>query len=216
MSLADLFMNANHIAAGGSAGSFQPQTANNGLLLIYGLEVFGAAATRGPLANVISLAIRNFQFPMQSSAVHTISFLNADRKFASNKQLDPMSFEVTDYVDQPVAATLQNWRHAVLDPINERVGLARNYKKMGEIILLGPNGQYDRRYQLQGLWPSDFMPGGIDYQNGDAHTINMTLQVDKFYPIQSTGWGYPHLYPLGNLNFDTAFNAVLGAAEQIF
>jgi len=215
MSLAQLFMNANHIAQGGSAGSFEPQRSNQGLLIIYGLDLFGSAFTRGPIGNVLTLAIRSFPIPTREVGVIAVPYLNQDRKVAGSANVPELEVTIADYIDQPAHVTLSNWFNAVCDPFTGRVGLARDYKKTAEAILLGPNGQYDRRYVLNGVFPSRFQPGSIDYGSQEQSMMQMTLQCDTFAPVQSTGWGFAHQYPLEGISYSTALNAALGAATQV-
>lgn len=195
MPLQTLIMSADHIAAQG--GSFEPQRANNGLLFIEGLTIFGDTAPQGN--SVVTLAIESFPMPKQRNDPIELPFLNQSRKVAGQGMVDAMEVVLRDFVDQPVLTVLQNWRNSVYDPISGRLGLASTYKREAFAHLISPDGAKSRAYKLEGVWPSMVDPGDIDMNNPEKSLINMTLEVDKAYPIDighllrgtSLDWGTP-------------------------
>jgi hypothetical protein len=87
-----------------------------------------------------------------------------------------------DYVDSGVATILQKWSYSIYNPETGQMGLASAYKKSGLIKLYGPNGSFDREYQLVGCFPSAFDMGEVDMMGEDMVRITMTLTYDKFIP----------------------------------
>jgi hypothetical protein len=183
MALDTLFMSANHLA--GQDGEFEPQRQNNGLLFIEGLEVFGD--TLKPVS-VITLSIESFPIPKQRNDAIELQFLNQTRKVAGPGMVDEVELVLKDFVDRETALVMQNWRNAVYDPQSGRLGLARDYKKQGEVHLFSPNGAIERRYKLLGIWPSVVDPGDVDMTGTDKMIMNCTLIIDKFFILEGGGW----------------------------
>lgn len=199
MGLNGLFMSANHLAAGGTEGRFEPQRQNNGVLYISGLESFGEGVKDSE--DVIALSLQSFPIPKQRNEPVLLPYMNQVRKVAGRAEVDEIEVVVRDFVDTKTALILLNWRASVYDPQTGRVGFARNYKREAEVHLFGPGintgagtGQSAagkvpvRKFRLEGVWPSMLDPGDIDHEGTEKLTMNMTLQVDKLYPIASD-WG---------------------------
>lgn len=178
MGLSQLSMGAHHLA--GQGGTYEPQRNNNGLLVIYGL---GDNVSAGGPDSTTVLSLEGFKIPEQANEVLMMHYLNADRKVAGRKRLDAFDVRYKDMVDQRVAATLWAWRNLVMSPTSEAIGYAAGYKRRGEILLLGPDGGNVRRYTLEGLWPSSLNHGQIDMNGNDKLLVEMTIQIDRMYPV---------------------------------
>lgn len=171
-------MNANFIGPGGGGPSFEPQRANMAVCFFTGLP--GASGAKD---DILKLSIRNFSLPKVSNGVIEIGYLNETRKFAGKPVYENISATFVDYVDAGSAASLWAWRRLVHDPVTGKTGLAASYKKPGHMILYGPDGNFDRQYDLVGCWLDNLDPGDIDYQGEDAVSLSITLVIDKFYPV---------------------------------
>lgn len=172
-------LHANHIGAVG--GGFELQRPNNGLLFIVGLD--------GNANNVLSLSLASFSLPKENSNIVEVPFLNDKRKFAGMTTFDDLQVVINDYVDRPTAEILYRWRYLVKDPITGKMGNKASYAKTGRAVKYSPQGDLDREYTLEGIWPSAMDGGEIDMSNdSDGLKITMTLTIDKAYytPAVST------------------------------
>jgi len=174
MPLADL--TAAHIAA--QQGSFEPQRGNNALVR-FDIDPEG----------LLVFAVSTFPLPKLHNEPLELQYLNETRKFAGAHTVDDMDFTFTDYIDNPVALKLLSWYQRVFDLYNGKIGLARNYKSRGDLTLYGPNGEFDRRWELIGCWPSSFDAGDIDMSSGEPVKINMTITIDKAIPADGLDAG---------------------------
>lgn len=165
------YMGANHIGA--AAGNHEVQRSSNGLLYLSGLQSFGKD-------DVITLALSNFALPKVTNNPIEVGYLNETRKFAGRPVFDDLSVVCKDYINVPVARTLQGWRSQVYDPVSGRIGMAAQYKKTAVIKLYGPNGGFDREYTLHGCWPQGLDLGEIDMNGDDIVQITMTMTYDKY------------------------------------
>lgn len=166
-------LTAQHIG-GQSPGEFELQRTNNGRLIIVGLE--------GNIDNVITLALSSFPIPKISQGIIEVRYLNEARKFPGNVTYDDLTVVFNDYVDRDTAGILLKWRKLCYDPADGKIGRAALAKKMARIELFSPTGDLDREYELQGVWPSAFDGGEIDYAGEDGVKISLTLTYDKFIP----------------------------------
>jgi hypothetical protein len=178
-------LGANHIAA--QNGRFDPQTVNNALIHIEGLETFGLSLS-GVNENILSLAIATFSLPKVSNEVIEVGYLNSKSKFAGQAVVDSIQVEYRDYVSVGVARVLQNWRNAVHDPQTGRVGLPSNYKRSGTIELYASDSSVLRQFKLEGIFPSSFGMTDFDHDSSDQARIQIELSVDRCYPADSSGW----------------------------
>lgn len=184
-------MGANHIAA--AAGDHEPQRSNNGLLYIVGLNtaVQGSGQGTGAKDDVLTLALASFALPKVTMSPLELGYLNEKRKVAGRPTFDDLSVVFNDFVDVGIASILQKWWYLIYSPETGLMGLAAQYKKQALVKLYGPNGAFDREYELIGCWPSAFDMGEIDQLGEDNVKITMTLTYDKYIP--RTG-----LSPTGN------------------
>lgn len=171
-------LHANHIGAVG--GGFELQRPNNALLYIVNLA--------GNANNIVTLSLASFPLPKETSNVIEIPFLNEKRKFAGLVSYDDLTVIFNDYVDKETARLLHQWRNLVKDPVTGKMGNKRDYAKIARMVKYGPDGQSDREYECQGVWPSAIDGGEIDFGNdGDGLKINMTLTIDKAIYVPAVG-----------------------------
>lgn len=74
---------------------------------------------------------------------------------------------------------LIGWRRLVYDPAEGRIGLAKDYKSDGYVVMFAPDGTLKRKWKLQGVWPSKMDPGGGDMNANENNKISITLTIDK-------------------------------------
>lgn len=163
-------MSANFLAA--QEGAFEPQRQNNALLRIWGIDA----------EDVVTLSVETFPLPKTALTPIELNYMNERRKVAGPANVEDMEVTFKDFVDVNTHAALMQWYLDTYDPLTGRVGLARNYKKKGEAVMYGPNGGFDRSFELIGLWISNFDPGDIDMTGEDKKLINLTLSIDKCIP----------------------------------
>lgn len=188
-------LHANHLAQMGTNGFFEPQRANNGILVINEVPEWNAEEGR------VTLSLESFPIPKENNAQIEARYFNERRKFAGPANVEDMEIVIKDTVDRDVAKVLLAWRRQVYNPGSlakfsdgltngwngtfpqeqGAVGLAKNYKKSGAIILVAPDGSHKRQWLVEGLWPMSMDPGDIDMTSEDFIRITMTLSVDRVY-----------------------------------
>lgn len=149
--------------------ALEPQRQSGGMLRINGLIA----------GDALELAVQAFPLPKRGIGVIEIRHLNEVRKFAGNPTFDDLQVTFNDYIEKDLAGILDKWFQQVHNNTNGKTGFARSYKKTGTATTFGPNGQYERDWELRGVWPSNMDPGDIDHTAEDAVRIQMTLTIDK-------------------------------------
>lgn len=162
-------LHANHLGAVG--GGFELQRQNNALLYVVNLA--------GNSNNLVTLSLASFPLPKETTNPIEIGFLNEKRKYAGLTTYDDLTIVFNDFVDKETATLLYQWRYLVKHPVSGVMGNKADYAKTGRAVKFGPNGQTDREYELQGIWPSSLDGGEIDFMAEDGVKINMTLTIDK-------------------------------------
>ncbi len=199
------FLSANHIAA--ALGEFEPQRTNN-FTLIIPFPTQGSDGPGSPSADdSIRKSLRSFPFPTEENAVVSIPYQNTTRKVAGIVDYGTYGLVVTDYFDSIVLQRLFNWRRKIWSPteadvedgnladrptnmsIGGAVGLARNYKTTGTVILHGPDGNVNsqRAWNIHGMWPSSLSLGEGDYSTNEDNRVSVTFIVDYISAINVRG-----------------------------
>lgn len=159
---------ADHIAA--EAGTFEPQRQNN-----FSLEI----PLSGTDKDYISMALHGFTLPQQSNEVTEVEYQNETRKVAGKVSVEEGNMVLKDFVDVDTLGAILRWRKQVYDPQTGKVGLAKNYKKTGYVILTAPDGSGERVAKLVGCWPSADPSFDLSMEGSDKILLEVPIQIDK-------------------------------------
>lgn len=159
--------------------NWEPQRVNNAVLHFSDL----------PGDEDLVLALSSFPLPKKTHGIIEVGYVNEKRKFAGLPTFDDLSVIYKDYVDKNTANILLKWDRLVYNPKTGRMGLKAEYAKDGWAELFAPNGEFIRRYDLIGCWPSGIDPGDIDLAGEDTLNITLTLTIDKAYPSDGFNLG---------------------------
>jgi hypothetical protein len=133
----------------------------------------------GMNTDVLRLAVQSMPLPKEASGIIEAYHGNERRKFAGLPTYEDLTAVFHDYINNDVAGEIRKWRQRVYNPANGKIGWARNYKAQGIILQHGPNGEWERPWQVRGVWPSNFDPGDMDKTAEDMVRISVTLTIDK-------------------------------------
>lgn len=199
--MAFIYSRADHLAQQG--GGFEPQRNHNW-------------AVQFNLGNgnddIIKLSLVAGFLPISMNENVTISYGNEEVYVAGKVSSEVGSMTCRDWVDQPTASILFNWRRTVYNPYTGAINLARNYKHDASIILSSPNVDdtapsttfdgrdrfptpvpenqvYTRVWKLQGCWPIRVVhaPQGLDMTNSGMVMVSVDVRFDKAIPVFAIG-----------------------------
>jgi len=160
---------ADHLAA--AAGEFEPQRANN-----FSVEF----PLPGNDKDLIVMSLVSFAMPNENNEEVEMPFQNERRWVAGKASVDAATLTVRDFVDKGTRKAVMAWRKKVWDKATGKIGLAKNYKLNGYVILHGPDGSATRIAKAIGAWPQAVTQGTGDYSTNDPIQIEVTLRIDKF------------------------------------
>ena len=113
-----------------------------------------------------------------------LGFGNSKVKVAGDATFEDVTIVVKDAIVADIEGQLYDWFKKVYDPETDKVGWAADYKKPGRLYMYAPDGSIARSWKLQGMFPTSFEGGEFTYDGADKRVINMTLSVDKAYPVR--------------------------------
>ena len=178
-------MSADFLAQG--QGGFQPQTQNNILLRIHGLNSASAGAMG---EDILTVSLESFPIPKTTLEAMELDFMNEKVKFAGKATVEDMSVVYKDFVDMGTLETLSDWFYGeTYNPLTGKIGLTKNYKKEATVTMYAPDGTHDREFYCKGLWINNFDAGDADQTAGDKKPINITYSIDKVYPLNFSSKG---------------------------
>ena len=200
--MAFIYSRADHLAQEG--GGFEPQR-NHNWAVQFNLPQGGGD-------DIIKLSLVAGFLPISMNENVTISYGNEEVYVAGKVSSEVGSMTCRDWVDQPTATLLFNWRRTVYNPYTGAINLARNYKHDASIILSSPNVDdtaptttfegrdllpypgtpvYTRVWKLQGCWPIRVVhaPQGLDMTNSGMVMVSVDVRFDKAIPVFAFGDG---------------------------
>jgi len=165
------FIGAKHIAAPG--GGFEPQRGHNFELLI--LVPSGDAEIL--LKSVeTSLGISHNSEPLP------LPYMNETVYIAGRPLYAPGPVVYRDFIKEGTYQLLESWYNLVYNPRTSEIGYATDYKSMGTLSMYDVKGQFERSWDLVGIWPQDISQEAPSHVNGDIMRVNVTFQFDKAVP----------------------------------
>lgn len=159
---------ADHLAA--AAGAFEPQRSNN-----FSFEV----ALSGNDRDLLVLSLEGFTLPGEANEKIEIPYQNEKRKVAGPATVNDAKLTVRDFVDRESRKAIMRWRKQVYDKATGKIGLAKNYKKLGYVILTAPDGSATRVAKAMGAWPMEIGDTALDMKTAEPVVVEVTLCVDK-------------------------------------
>lgn len=133
--------------------------------------------------SAIELALDSASLPTQMVEEIELNYLNERRYVAGRAVFEPIPLVVKDMVDVGVATACKTWFEQVHNQGTHKIGLARDYKKIADLILLSPEGSIERTWRLHGCWPTAINYGQLDMNSNDIVKIELNLRFDRAEPI---------------------------------
>ena len=161
-----------HLAA---SLNWEPQRQTNFQLNIYGLP--------GQGTELIMLSLVNFSLPTITNEVINVKHGNTDVKFAGTTQFQGSNqLQVIDYITTDISKIISDWRELVYRISDDGIGWAVNYKKQGEVSVVGPDGTFERVWKYEGIWPSEVNYGEVTHESTtDLVRCEIQIQYDRAY-----------------------------------
>ncbi len=175
-------LTASHIGQGGIAGGYEPQRLNNFVFEVTPPDADASAQ------EILQLSVNAAFAVSENNEEIAVNHLNETVYIAGRAVWEAGELVLKDFVDTQTASIINDWRRKVYNPTNGRIGMAKDYKVDASIMLYGPDGNYERQWDLKGCWPQSVTWGaGWDATASDINTITVNIRYDKGYPVRLAG-----------------------------
>jgi hypothetical protein len=131
------------------------------------------------IAEVISFNAQSVTLPSVTIDPIIIPHMNQDVKVAGRPSLGEMTVVYLNAYNLRAVSVLESWHRAIYQPSTEQMGFATAYKTNGTLLVLFPNLDVFKAYQIQGCWPSSIGDKEYDWSASENVTRTVTFQVDK-------------------------------------
>lgn len=172
---------------------YEVQRTNNFRFIIDLSEFNNGTGNNVSSGEIIELACDTAGLPTVTNDPIELDYGNSNVKVAGKATVDDVTVAVKDFIEPDVEGILWQWRLKVYNPQTGKVGWAKNYKKQAKVVQYGPNGEVQRSWVLDGVWPTSLDLGDLDYSSGDKKQVSMNLSVDNAY-IERASAPNTHIY----------------------
>lgn len=131
------------------------------------------------IAEVLSFNAQSVTLPSVTIDPIIIPHMNQDVKVAGRPSLGEMTVVFLNAYNLRATSVLEAWHRAIYRPSTEQMGYATAYKTNGTVLVLYPNLDIFKFYQIQGCWPSSIGDKEYDWSASENVTRTVTFQVDK-------------------------------------
>jgi hypothetical protein len=166
------FLSAQHLAP--AQGSFEPQRQYD-----WALEI--ALDDAGDQV-VVMQGLESFEVPKEENEEIELHYANEVRYVAGKARFDALPLTLKDFVDVGVARAIIKWRRQVYNPETGAIGLARDYKKNADLVLVAPDQSSLRIWKLIGCWPQRLEGGSLDMTSNEKVLVTVTIRFDRAIP----------------------------------
>lgn len=128
---------------------------------------------------VLKLSVSKASVPHFSTEPINLRRGNSVIKYAGNPTFDAGSLEVQDFVGLRSKAYVMAWQAKTYDVINDKGGLAKDYKKNCTLVELDQANHEINRWDLIGCWISDIKEDDFDVSADGDRKLSITIQYDR-------------------------------------
>jgi len=166
---------AGHLAS--MAGAYEPQRQMD-------FEVELELGGNPDFSEAITLSVDVGFLPNESNEEIELHYLNDKVWVAGKYSVDAGTLTCKDIINAPTAEAIAYWRSLVYNHENGKIGLAKDYKKQGSILLYSSEGSATRTWNIEGAWPQAVNWGTLDYSSSEKNQIELTIRYDRAIPVR--------------------------------
>ena len=119
--------------------------------------------------------------PLLEAITEGLKHGNDTVKVAAAPSFDNVTLTVYDTIGRDQIAVLQHWFEKIFSRKTKLMGMVASYKTNATLYMYSPDGSICRRYNLQGVWPTNISVSDFGYDGSEAATISVDLSVDRFF-----------------------------------
>lgn len=163
---------------------YEIQRGNNYEFIVFdldGIEPVPGATNQYAVDNaeeVLRLSVTSAPVPHFSQNPIEVKRGNTTVKYAGVPTYSSGSIKMIDYIGAGTLETLMAWQNRSFNIENQRVGLAKDYKKQAILIEYTPTWQPIRQWRMYGCWISELSENDFDYDSNEKHTVTAKIEYD--------------------------------------
>ena len=133
-------------------------------------------------AELISLSVDSFSLPTESHNRIELDFGNVKRYVPGKVSYETAQMVCKDFVDAGTMRALTAWSQKTYNPVTDSVGLARDCKTTGSLIMTATDGTHERYAELIGVFIDSLKLADMSMRENDINRITVVLSIDKIIP----------------------------------
>lgn len=168
---------------------FEPQRKNNFELQVTGLDnladIYNTefdTKTIKNAAEVIRLSLAKGFVPSFAQSPIKIGYGNNDIKFAGKPEWNDGDFALNDYIGAATKEVMLAWQRLSYDPKTQKVGRAKDYKKVAYLVETAPDGEIVRTWKVLGCWIKDLKFDDYSMDESGKQQMTASISYDYAYP----------------------------------
>lgn len=170
---------------------YEPQRSNNFELQVTGIDNLpGITQTaldtdENNLTNassILRLSVVSTSIPQFTQEVIEVPYGNNRIKFAGVPKFDQTSLKINDFIGARSKEIVQAWQRLSYNARNQKVGLAKDYKKTAYLVEYTPDYEVVRTWKIVGCWVSSIKYGDFSYEENSKKVVDCEIAYDYAYP----------------------------------
>lgn len=121
-----------------------------------------------------------------TSSTIEVAHFNTRIKFAGIPSYNDLTVSFYDFIGKSTERILAAWYGQVQNAKSQIVGRKSVYGKQALLVETAPDGSLARAWQIFGMFPTNFSLGDYSAETNETRKINLTLNCDYYYPLDST------------------------------
>lgn len=127
---------------------------------------------------IVRLSVSKAFIPHFTQSPIEIKRGNASFKYAGVPEFGNGTLQCNDFIGLYTKEALMGWQQLSYNVKTQKVGLAKDYKKVGNLFEYSPDYQLVRQWLLTGCWCSGLSESDYDYEQNGKQQISCTITYD--------------------------------------
>lgn len=126
----------------------------------------------------LDLIVQQAFLPKVSIAPIELRHGNEAIKLAGAVSWEGGTITILDVISNKELEAINNWFDLIYNYKTGQIGFADKYKKTGYITEYAADGQYKRKWELNGMWIGELDPGQLNATSAEGKEISFTIHID--------------------------------------
>lgn len=137
----------------------------------------------------IMFSVVGCPIPTRTFNEKEIPYGNGSLWEAGKQTFNSFDLTVRDFMSADISKQFEDWADMIQNPANGKHGSAyddaargiKGYKKNALLYEYSPDGNYQRKWVIQGCWPVTLNRGDLSHEGDDKKRMTITFRCDLCY-----------------------------------